>query len=238
MNARGSRQRQPNRAIVSGVAPSEAIRSGPLRSTIVHDLLAVLQRRRVRRRGILRRRRTDRRRVRRRGVPRTRCTPSTDARQAGCVTRPARRSRCRGTGRRRASSRQTAPMRSSDWSPATIARSHPGSTVASLLRRATYVVVAGDADAEVAAAGEAEVGQRFEHPHRAVPLVVATRSTTSSSDPLSTITMSSRSLGPVGCQQRVETLQGHVAAVEVQHDDADERQVGAHESGEDTRGDA
>ncbi len=56
------------------------------------------------------------------------------------------------------------------------------------------VELAGRSDAEVAAAGEPGVGERLDDPHGRAARP-RTRSTTSSSEPLSTITISSRSAG-------------------------------------------
>ena len=56
------------------------------------------------------------------------------------------------------------------------------------------VELAGRSDPEVAAAREPRVGERFDAPARTAARP-ATRSTTSSSEPLSTITISSRSAG-------------------------------------------
>ena len=94
------------------------------------------------------------------------------------------------------------------------------------------VVVAGDTDAEVAAAGKAEILEWFEHPDTPVALIgghpldhVVERAVVDHHDvePIAR---------PVGGEQRVEALHGHVATVEVQHDDADDREVITHESAE------
>ena len=97
------------------------------------------------------------------------------------------------------------------------------------------LLVAGDADAQIAACGETEVDEWFEHSDRPVALVggdafhdVVERTVIDHHD----VEPVAR---PVGGEQRVEALHGHVAAVEVQHDDADEGQR-AHESDEATRG--
>ncbi len=117
---------------------------------------------------------------------------------------------------------QTAPMRSSDRATGTIARSQPGSTVASLFTRATNSWSPGRPMPRLQPAAKPRLARGSSTRIDRYRSSSAIRSTTSSSDPLSTMTMSRRSARPVRCQQRVETLEGHVAAVEVQHDDPDE----------------